>query len=243
MHPERHADKSLIADLVSANHILYDQGVVDGFGHVSVRSTANSNYFLLSRSMAPSLVGPGDIITYDFDGEALDAEGRTGYLERFIHGEIYRARPDVMAVVHSHSPSVLPFGIAKTGLRPVYHMAGFLAKTSRFEIREDFGAGTDMLISNSAMGKSLAKALDCNCVTLMRGHGSVAVGISLQEAVYRAVYTEINARVQIQALALDGPLNFLTDEEGQAATNTNQGQYGRCWALWRDQAAAKRTGA
>ncbi|HTH96743.1 MAG TPA: class II aldolase/adducin family protein [Stellaceae bacterium] len=234
------ADDALIADLVSANHILYDQGVVDGFGHVSVRCASNPEHFLLSRSMAPSLVRANDIITWDLDGKDVKGDGRTGYLERFIHAEIFRARPDVMAVVHSHSPSVLPFGIAKTGLRPVYHMAGFLTKVSKFEIRDEFGPATDVLVSNSAQGKSLAKALDCNCVTLMRGHGSVAVGGSLMEAVFRAVYTEINARVQIQACSLDGPLEFLTDAEGEAVTKTNTGQYGRCWQLWRDQAAAIR---
>jgi ribulose-5-phosphate 4-epimerase/fuculose-1-phosphate aldolase len=232
--------ESLTEELVAANHILFDQGVVDGFGHVSVRLPSDPDLFLLSRSMAPSLVGAADIVTYDFDGNGINANGRTGYLERFIHGEIYRARPDVMAVVHSHSPSVLPFGIARSRLQPVNHMAGFLTKTSRYEIREDFGTGTDMLISNSAMGKSLAKALDCNCVTLMRGHGSVAVGESLQEAVYRAVYTEINAKVQIQSLALEGPLNFLTDAEGDASITTMRTQYGRCWALWREAAAAAR---
>jgi HCOMODA/2-hydroxy-3-carboxy-muconic semialdehyde decarboxylase len=224
----------LINELVLANHILYDQQVVDGFGHVSVRSGRDPDKFLLARSMPPSMVQPEDIITYDFDGTDVDARGSAGYLERFIHAEIYRARPDVMAIVHSHSVSVLPFGIARSKLRPVYHMAGFLINSSRFEIREEFGAGTDMLISNSAMGKSLAKALGCNCVALMRGHGSVAVGSNLQEAVYRAVYTEINARAQIQALTLEGPLEFLTEAESKAATATTARHYDRCWSLWRD---------
>jgi len=233
---------ALIADLVAANHILADQGVVDGFGHVSVRTGPGEERFMLSRSMAPALVEAPDIITYDLDGNGLDAGGRTGYLERFIHSEIYRSRPDVTAVVHSHSPSVLPFGVSRTRLRPVYHMAGFLSQTSVFEVRDDFGPGTDMLVSNSRIGASLAKALGCSCVTLMRGHGSVAVGRSLHEAVYRAVYTEINARVQIQAQGLEGPIEFLNDEEAAAATQTNSAQLGRCWALWAGQAAARRPG-
>ena len=224
--------KTLIDQLVSANHILADQGVLDGFGHVSARIEPGSDRFLLARSMAPALVEAEDIITYDFDGNGLDAEGRTGYLERFIHCEIYRSRPDVMAVVHSHSQSVIPFGVAETKLQPMYHMASFLAQVSKFEIREDFGPGTNMLITSSEMGASLAKKLDCNCVTLMRGHGSVAVGGDLKEAVFRAVYTEINARVQIQAHSLQGPLNYLTEEEAMAATTTNRGQHGRCWDLW-----------
>ena len=231
---------TLVADLVAANHILADQGVVDGFGHASVRIEPGGGRFLLSRSMAPALVEPDDIVTYDLDGNGLNAEGRPGYLERFIHSEIYRSRPDVIAIVHSHSPSVLPFGVARTRLRPVYHMAGFLSHISVFEIRDDFGPSTDMLVSNGRMGASLAKALGCNCVTLMRGHGSVVVGRSLREAVYRAVYTEINARVQTQAQALEGPIEFLTDEEAAAATQTNSAQLGRCWTLWADQAAARR---
>lgn len=224
--------KKLVDQLVSANHILADQGVLDGFGHVSVRLEDGGDRFLLSRSMAPALVDAADIITYDLDGNGVDAEGRTGYLERFIHCEIYRVRPDVMAVVHSHSQSVIPFGVAESKLQPMYHMASFLAQVSKFEIRDDFGPGTDMLITNGEMGASLAKALDCNCVTLMRGHGSVAVGGTLQEAVFRAVYTEINARVQIQGYSLQGPLNYLTEEEAAAATNTNRGQHDRCWDLW-----------
>lgn len=222
----------LVEDLVSANHILADQGVLDGFGHVSARIERGGGRFLLARSMAPALVRTKDIITYDLEGNGIDADGRTGYLERFIHSEIYRSRPDVMAVVHSHSQSVIPFGAAATQLQPMYHMASFLAKTSKFEIRDDFGSETDMLITNGEMGASLARSLDCNCVTLMRGHGSVAVGDSLQEAVFRAVYTEINARVQIQAQSLQGPLNFLTEGEAAAATETNHGQHRRCWDLW-----------
>lgn len=224
--------KNLIEQLVFANHILADQGVLDGFGHVSARTEEGSDRFFLARSMAPALVEAEDIITYDLDGNGLNAEGRTGYLERFIHCEIYRSRPDVMAVVHSHSQSVIPFGVAETKLQPMYHMASFLAQASKFEIRDDFGDGTDMLITNSEMGASLARALDCNCVTLMRGHGSVAVGGSLPEAVFRAVYTEINARVQIQGHSLEGPLNYLTDAEAAAATITNRGQHNRCWDLW-----------
>lgn len=224
--------RELVQLLATANHILADQGVVDGFGHVSVRIEKGGDRFLLSRSMAPALVQPRDIITYDLDGNGIDADGRKGYLERFIHCEIYRSRPDVMAVVHSHSPSVIPFGVAETKLRPVYHMASFLSQVSKFEIRKDFGPETDMLITNGEMGASLAKSLDCNCVALMRGHGSVAVGLTLQEAVFRAVYTEINARIQLQAETLKGPLNFLTDGEAAAATAVNRTVQDRCWELW-----------
>jgi HCOMODA/2-hydroxy-3-carboxy-muconic semialdehyde decarboxylase len=228
-------DADQIQDLVLANHILYDQGVVDAFGHVSVRVSGASDRFLMARSMAPSLVKAEDIVIYDLDCNGLNAAGRTSYLERFIHGEIYRVRPDVGAIVHSHSLSLLPFTIARALLRPVYHMCAFLDRTSRFEIREEFGTATDMLIGNASKGRSLAHALGSSTVVLLRGHGSVAVAGTLQEAVYRAVYTEINARVQLQANALEGPLDFLTHEEAAAAERTNATQQGRCWALWAEQ--------
>src|SRR5437867_42002 len=117
----------VLQDLVDANHILFNEGVVDAFGHVSVRHQERPDRFLLSRSMAPGLVGPEDIIEFDLNGRSLDSAGRPAYLERFIHAAVYRARPDVMAVVHSHSPSVVPFSVVKSvTLRPVCHMSGFL---------------------------------------------------------------------------------------------------------------------
>src|ERR1700736_6393583 len=120
------ADPALIDDLVAANRILYDQGVVDGFGHVSVRHDKRPEHFLLARSMAPGLVEAGDIMEFDPDGVAVDPKGRTPYLERFIHSEIFKTRPEIQAVVHSHSPSVIPFGVVAVGLQPIYHMSSFL---------------------------------------------------------------------------------------------------------------------
>ena len=163
-------DPALVDKLVVANRILYDQGVVDGFGHISVRHDRSPTHFLLARNMAPALVRREDIVTFDLDGTALDADGRRVYLERFIHSEIYRARPDVEAVVHSHSPSVIPFGVTHQPLRPVFHMSGFLGQgTALFDIRD--GAGdTDMLISSGQLGKALAAALGARSTVLMRGH-------------------------------------------------------------------------
>jgi len=225
------ADRALIDKLVLANRILYRQGVVDGFGHVSVRHDQSSDHFLLARNMAPGLVRREDIVTFDLDGAALDAAGRRVYLERFIHAEIYRARPDVQSVVHSHSPNVIPFGVTGTPLQPVFHMSGFLAEGSAlFEIR-DVAGDTDMLISNASLGVGLAAALGSRSTVLMRGHGSTVVGASLEQAVYRAIYAEVNARLQAQARQL-GEVTYLNAVEAAKAAAINDTQLPRVWELW-----------
>jgi ribulose-5-phosphate 4-epimerase/fuculose-1-phosphate aldolase len=224
-------DSELVDKLVIANRILYQQGVVDGFGHVSVRHDKSLGRFLLARNMAPGLVRREDIVTFDLDGAALDAAGRRVYLERFIHGEIYRARPDVQAIVHSHSPSVIPFGVTRQPLRPVFHMSGFLGEgTALFEIR-DVAGDTDMLVSNASLGVALAAALGSRSGVLMRGHGSTVVGSSLEQTVYRAIYAEVNARLQIQAMAL-GEVTYLNEQEAAKAAAINDTQLARAWELW-----------
>jgi HCOMODA/2-hydroxy-3-carboxy-muconic semialdehyde decarboxylase len=171
------ADPVLVEKVVLANRILYRQGVVDGFGHVSARHDRSPGHFLRARNMAPALVRRDDILTFGQDGEALDAEGKRVYLERFIHAEIYRARPDVRAVVHSHSPSVIPFGVTQSPLRPIFHTSGFLGEgAALFEIRDTTG-DTDMLVSNATLGVALATALGERSTALMRGHGSTVVGV------------------------------------------------------------------
>ncbi len=232
------ADPALIEDLVAANRILYQEGVVDGFGHVSARHDRDPGRFLLARSMAPGLVTAADILSFDRDGHPVEAGGPQPYLERFIHSEIYKARPEVKAIVHSHSPSVIPFGATSVALRPIYHMSGFLAGgVPVFEIREAAGEASDMLIRSPALGAALAERLGAAAVALMRGHGDVVVAESLKLAVYRAIYTEINARLEAEALRLgDGRVTFLTDAEGAAAAATNSGQVGRAWELWKQKA-------
>jgi ribulose-5-phosphate 4-epimerase/fuculose-1-phosphate aldolase len=221
-----------IDDLVYANRILADQGVFDAFGHVSVRHDKNPALFLLSRNLAPALVTAKDILAHDLDGNPLEAGDRKPYLERFIHAAIYRARPDVNAVVHSHSPSIIPFGITNTPLRPVYHMSAFLgAGTPVFEIRQAAGM-TDMLIRDNKLADALAKSLRENSVVLMRGHGDTVVGNSIPQVVYRAIYTEMNARLQAQAAAL-GTITFLSAEEASKAAAANDGQVLRPWELWK----------
>lgn len=225
--------QTLIADLVTANHILFDQGVVDGFGHVSVRHCDRPDRYLLSKSSAPSLVQAEDIMEFDLDSNAIDPGGRKPYLERFIHGEIFRARPEVMAVVHSHSASVIPFGVSSVTLQAVFHMGGFLRNVPKFDIRVASGRMTNMLVSDGELGKQLAATLGQASVVLMRGHGATAVGTSLKEAVYRGVYTEVNARVQIQAIGLGGTVEYLSEEEATMADRANAGVYDRPWQLWK----------
>jgi len=230
------ADPALIEDLVNANRILFDQGVVDGFGHVSVRHDKNPDRFLLARSMAPGLVTPADIMEFDLDGAAVDSKGRAVYLERFIHGKIFRLRPEVKSVVHSRSPAVIPFGVSRVALRPLYHMSGFLgAGAPVFEIRNAGGPGTDMLIRDRVLGRALAVELGDHPVILMRGHGSVVVGPSVRLSVFRAVYTELNARMESEALRL-GDVTFLNEQEAASAMATNATLVDRPWELWRRKA-------
>ena len=224
---------ALIDDLVSANCILAGLAVLDGFGHVSARHPEHRDRYLLSRSLAPELVTRDDIMTFDLASAAQDGDTRTPYLERFIHGEIYARRPDVHAVVHSHSPSVVPFAASSVRLRPIYHMSGFLrAGAPVFEIRERFGV-TDMLVRNAAQGGALAEVLADDAVILMRGHGFCAVGESLPVAVYRAVYTQFNAAVQQQAIVLGGTITYLDPEEAALADETNRRVISRPWDLWK----------
>lgn len=231
---------ALIDDLVSANHILAAEGIVDGFGHVSVRDPRHPERFLLSRSRAPATVAARDIMVFDLDSEPLEAKGRKVFVERFIHGEIYRARPDVKAIVHSHSPAVIPFGITGTSLRAVSHMGGFLGtSTPIFEIREAGGPATDMLVRDRALGAALARSLGESPYALMRGHGSVAVGDSIKQVVYRAVYAEFNARLQAEALRL-GPINYLTEQEALGAMRANDSVIDRPWDLWKTMVARGR---
>ncbi|HET6606826.1 MAG TPA: class II aldolase/adducin family protein [Rhodopila sp.] len=230
------ADPNRIDDLVTANHILYDQGVVDGFGHVSVRHDKDPNHYLLARSMAPALVTADDIIEYDLDSVPINTNGRPSYLERFIHGEIYKRRPDVISIVHSHSPAVIPFADTGVRLRPMNHIAGFLgAGVPNFEIRTAAGPASDMLIRNARLGDALAATLGNHPVVLMRGHGSVAVAQDIRHVVFRAVYTEVNARMQAEALRLGTP-RYLNSAEAAAAAKTNDALVDRPWSLWKQRA-------
>lgn len=235
------ADAGLLRDLVDANHILCHKRIVDAFGHVSVRHDKDPARFLLARNLAPGLVTADDILEFGLDGEPISSDPPRLYLERYIHSEIYRARPDVMAVVHNHSPAVVPFGIAQGArLRPAFHMAGFLGGGPPvFEIRDVAGRGSDLLIRDRDLGAALASALGAEPVVLMRGHGCTVVAESLRLAVYRSVYTEVNARLLLDATPL-GPLEVLTAAEAEATRRTNEAQVDRPWDLWRREAQQAR---
>jgi ribulose-5-phosphate 4-epimerase/fuculose-1-phosphate aldolase len=224
-------------DLVAANRILADQKVLDAYGHVSARHPKDPQRYFLSRSRAPELVEAADLVEYDLDSHAVDGDRRPPYLERFIHGEIYRARPDVVAIVHSHAASVIPYGCSTVKLRPLFHMAGFLGEGPPvFDIAELFGH-TDLLVKNKAQGEALAKALGKHSVALMRGHGYVAVAHTLQIAVYRAIYTQVNAALQQSAIALGGGVTYLDPTEAELAQANIEATIGRPWELWKARAS------
>ena len=233
-------DPQLIEDLVAANRILADQGVLDGWGHVSVRHPRDPNRYLLSRSRAPELVSIDDILEFDLGSNPVDAEGRSLYTERFIHGEIYKARPDVMAIVHTHAPALIPFSITKVQLKPVYHRSAFVsAGIPVFEIRERAGM-TDMLIRDKALGRALADALGNHPAALMRGHGAVIVGPSIQRVVGRSIFLPLNATLQMQAAALGGPVTYLDPEEAAKIEAREGYGLGRAWEAWKRKAVEKR---
>ena len=231
------ADPALLEDLVAAYRILAAQGVVDGYGHVSARHDKSPDRFLISRSLAPQLVTQADIVELDMDAVPVTENAPKLYLERFIHSEIYKVRPDVKAVVHHHSPDVVPFSISSVPMRPVYHMAAFVGEgVPVFEIRDVAGM-SDMLVRTPEIGRALAKTLGDKPALLMRGHGAVVVGDSLMQAVGRSIYLQMNARLQAQAIALGGKVTYLDPEESRKVQSAFG--YDRAWNLWkRDLMAA-----
>ena len=228
-------ERDVLEDLAAASRILVDQGVFDAAGHVSIRHPRNPDRFLMSRSLAPALVTADDILELTLDCEPVDARGRTPFIERFLHGGIYEKRADVMAIAHGHSAAVIPFGLVNTPMRATYHNAAFLAAgVPVFDIRERFGA-TDIVINSAEKGAAMADALGDKAVLLLRAHGFVAVAPTLQSAVFRAIFTEVSARVQLQAATLGGPMAALDEEEGRKADAINLATVGRSWDLWKSR--------
>jgi ribulose-5-phosphate 4-epimerase/fuculose-1-phosphate aldolase len=229
------ASPALIDELVVGNRILSQEKIVDAFGHISVRHDKEPDRFLMSGHRAPGLVTAENILVHDFDGNAADAGTARLYGERFIHGEIYRSRSDVTAIVHCHAPQLIPFGATRSALKPLYHMSGFLGRgVPIFEIRDAAGM-SDMLIRNGELGRALAASLADKPMVLMRGHGATMVGRSIPQVVYRAIYAALNAALQIEAMRLGEPI-FLAREEAQKAEETNDKALDRAWALWKRQA-------
>jgi HCOMODA/2-hydroxy-3-carboxy-muconic semialdehyde decarboxylase len=230
------AGTSVIEDLVAANRVLADQEIVDGYGHVSVRNPDNPQRYFLSRSLAPELVTADDILELDLDSNVIDAQGRNSYQERFIHGEIYKLRPDVQSIVHMHAPAVIPFGTSNVPLRPMFHMSAFVGGgVPVFDIRKAAGM-TNMLVSTAAIGHALAETLGDGPAVLMRGHGAVTVGPSLALAVGRSIYLKVNAELQMQAITLGGPITYLDPEEVRLTGTPDD--YQRAWNLWKQRAVA-----
>jgi HCOMODA/2-hydroxy-3-carboxy-muconic semialdehyde decarboxylase len=222
----------LVEELVTANRILAREGVVDSFGHVSVRHPDNPRHYLLSRSRAPDCIDKDDIMEFALDGTPVDARGRAPYLERFIHGPLYEARPDVMSVVHNHSESVIPFGVTGRKIRPIFHLGASIGlEVPVWDSRDRFG-DTALLVENMEMGRDLAKGIGAGATALMRGHGATVAGGSLRQAVFTSVYLEVNARLQRQAMDM-GEIKFLSaGEVDKVASRTGSYSINRAWENW-----------
>ena len=231
------AVKTAIEELVLANHILYDQNAVDGYGHISVRSPINPNTFFLARSVAPSVVKVEDIMEFDMNGKALNGDTRVAYGERFIHSGILKNRPDINSVIHGHAAPILPFGLTGTTLKPVYHMSAFLGEGAPvFEIRNFAkpNPDTDMFVSNGDLGDALSKTMGLQYFVLMRGHGYAAGADSIKKAVFRAVYAIQNASIQSEAMKM-GQVQYLSPGEAIASQETIEKTIGRPWQLWSER--------
>ena len=221
---------ALIEELVAANHVLAAKDILDGWGHVSVRSPDNPAHYLMSRSLAPELVTADDIVEFDLDSVAIEPKGSRGYLERYIHGEIYRARPDVAAIVHNHSPTVISFGIGTTPLRPVFHQATFLLPGVPVWDYRAFGIDDGALVHTAERGKALADALGDAAVVLMKNHGVAIVGTSVSMAVGRSIMLEQNAQMLNATLARGDKVTYL-----ELTGDTSDTSFLRGWELWKQQ--------
>jgi ribulose-5-phosphate 4-epimerase/fuculose-1-phosphate aldolase len=234
------ASKDLVADVALANLILFDHDILDAFGHVSARHDKDPERFVMARYVAPGIVTPGDIREFSLDSEPVPERGERHYSERFIHGEIYRARPDVMAVIHSHAPPLIPFGTTGAPLRPMYHMSSHIGMgVPVFEIR-NFQNDGQMLIRSAYLGRSLALVLDDKSLVLMRGHGATIVATSLHLAVYRAIYSAMNAKLQMEAMRLGGEINYLNESEVEYCMEGVESTNERAWALWKKESSGKK---
>lgn len=233
------APQALLDDLVTAYHILFRQGLIDAFGHVTVRNPRNPAHYLMARSIQPPFVTREDIVELDADSRPVRGDPHVPF-ERFIHGEIYRRRPDVGAAVHSHARAVLPFSVVKgTPLRAICHTAGFIGRGAPvFEVRDFAGGDSNMLVASAPLGAALAKTLGDGRVVLMRGHGFTTVGAGVREAVYNAINTVRNAQIQTDALHL-GPITYLTSGEAAAVSTLHDAALDASWEIWARQAAGQ----
>lgn len=230
----------VIDALVIANHILAHEGVVDAFGHVSVRHPEADDRYLLSCSRSPAQVAASDIMTFSLDGEVIGVDARKPYLERFIHGAIYEARPDVTAVIHSHAHAVIPFGVTNTPIRPLIHIAGALgAEVPVWDIATDFG-DTSLLVTTMQQARSLARTLGDRRAALMRGHGAVVAAGSLRDSVLLAISLQTNAALDLQSRQL-GNVKYLSAGEIALTPEAllSAGPANRAWEYFAGRAAQK----
>jgi ribulose-5-phosphate 4-epimerase/fuculose-1-phosphate aldolase len=232
--------EDVLRDLVVGNRVLSHEGVVDAYGHISARDPESRDRFFLSRSLAPEFVDFKDIIEFTLEGEPAQAETRPLYIERFIHSSIYRERPEAMAVVHAHAEDVLPFGISSQPLVPVIHSGAFIGReVPVWDIADNFGDETNLLVTNAEQGKDLAQRLGSNNVVLMRGHGFAAAAASIVDVVRMSIYLPRNARALMNALRLGGPQPL---SEGEIAARTGSGyrpdspETWRAWQYWAHRA-------
>jgi ribulose-5-phosphate 4-epimerase/fuculose-1-phosphate aldolase len=235
-------DPKLLEDLVAAYRILADHNLLDGWGHVSVRHNKDPNRYLMARGMSADMVTAKDIIEFDLDSRPVDTHGlpMSGlFTERYIHGEIYKHRPDVVAVVHTHAPSIIPFGDTKVPLKPMYHRAAFIAfGVPVFEIRDKAGM-TDMLIRNAKLGEYLAGVLGDHPAVLMRGHGAAITAPTLQRVVARTIFLSLNASLQAEAMKMGAPITYLDLEEAKLIEAREGHGLARTWEGWKAKVMPK----
>ena len=229
-----------IKELVVANRILAHEGVVDAFGHVSVRHPENQDRYLMSRSRSPELVSTQDIMEFSLTGENIGDDTRKPYAERHIHGAIFEKRQDVNAVVHNHSHAVIPFSVTDTPLRPLMHVTGVIGgHVPVWDIEEKFGS-TSLLVTNMQQGRDLADKMGSAAVILMRGHGCAIAATNIRAAVLTAIYTQVNAKLQLQAMPL-GDVKYLSAEEISLTPETLVGALAmeRAWEYFERRAISK----
>ena len=224
---------SNLRELVTANRILAHEDVVDAFGHVSIRHPGNPEHYFLSRSRAPELVTPEDVMEFTIEGDPIDQRNRPIYAERPIHGALYEARSDVQAVVHNHSPAVIPFTVTKAPLRPILHLAAIIGvQVPVWDIRDRFG-DTNLLVTTMEQGRDLAGVVGDGRVALMRGHGCVVAGGSLKEAIMASIYLQVNAGLLSESLRL-GDVTYLSPGEVEKMSETQLSHLSadRAWEYW-----------
>jgi len=236
--------KSAVSELVIANRIVAHLKLVDSFGHVTIRNPENPQRFFMSRSRAPSLVTKDDILEFDLGSSPVDLRGFSPYKERFIHGALFKARPDVMAVCHNHAHELLPLAVTKTAMRPALHSASVIGHyVPVWDIRDEFG-DTDLLVTSNEMGDSLARLVGQGRAALMRGHGSVIAGRSLRDVVFTTYYLRLNAEVLIKALSIGRDVTYLSagevDKSGEL--HSQPLSQGRAWEEWCLQAGVANLG-